>query len=157
VLKLDTAIIKAPQRYPDLIPLQVQIDTTAQKVTVVYGCASVTPAAVTTGTVDTTQPTPVLRRAPPVWSITFEPDDLSAPDPALTAVIEALLAVLEQFDPLVVDKQHDPGGIAAAPWQDGEELHDLACSFEAMGDRALTLREYKGPPTVTPHREEHGL
>jgi hypothetical protein len=43
------------------------------------------------------------------------------------------------------------------PWQDGEELHDLACSFEAMGDRALPLREYTGPPTVMPHREEHGL
>jgi hypothetical protein len=155
VLKLDKAIVKAPYTYKDLIPGRIEIDITAQQITILYGCATVTPQEVTSGTVDKTDPQapPHFRRAPLVWSFTMEQKDLTAPDPGVTQFFEDLLALVEQVDPVVVAQQHDPGGIATAPWPDGEEAHPLDCTFEAIGDRALTVR-VKGPPEVTPFDEE---
>jgi hypothetical protein len=153
VLKLDHMIIKAPNTYKDLIPARVEFDTTEQKVTVLYGLATVTPLEVTSGTIDISNPQtpPQFRRAPVVWQMTIAQPDLTALEPALTQLMEDLFIMLEQIDQMVVDQQDEPGGIATTPWVDGEESHSLACTFETFGDRELTLR-VKGPEVIH-HRE----
>ena len=138
MLALETPIIIHPQTFPYLAPVRIEIDLRTQTVTLSFGPAQVTADNVILGVQDYTKAEVQLRFPDLVRQVQLS-NNMNMPDAAVMGVLMAFMAACEPIEQRLVETQHDQGGMATAPYQNGVTEWSLTSTFSPVGTRTLSL------------------
>lgn len=145
MIVFETPLIIYPNEYNGQFFVRCEIEWRTQSVTLYLAPAQTDQQHIYLGVKETVDGVVQLRFPEMIRAVTIT-QNLDNPDPAIRLLFQKLVAFLEDAEKIVVENQHEPGGLATIPYQMGTTEWSLASTYTPTGGRDIGVKDVTPPP-----------
>lgn len=145
MIVLDTPIIIYPDTYDAQFFVRCEVELRSQTVTLYLAPARSDNQNIYLGVKETVDGE-LHMRFPELLRTVVIQQNMQDPDPVIQDLLKKYVAFLADVEQIIVDNQHEPGGIATAPHQIGTTQWSLQSTWTTNSGREVGIEDITPPP-----------